>query len=317
MGLLFNKTKKLPGWMAISFHADGLCAAYVKRNPSALPTVELAAFYPNNNLSNAVQLDKLAKELHAARYRCTALLASGDYQLLTVDAPNVPPEELKTAIRWRLKDMLDFHVDDATIDVLDIPVDKSGTTRTHSMYAVAARNQLIEQRQTLFANAKVALGTIDIPEMAQRNLSALMEPEGRGLALLSFDAEGGLFTVSFAGELYLARRIDVTLPQLLEASPEQKSGLFERITLELQRSLDHFDRQFNFITLATLMIFPAGDAGAGLQAYLAENLYIPVAPFNLGTVLDFSKVPELNQAENQPRYFKVLGAALRLEEKTL
>lgn len=314
---LFNKNKKLPGWMAISFHADGLCAAYVRRNPSGLPSVEIAAFYPSSDSTNEAQLEKLARDLHVARYNCAALLAAGEYQMLTVDAPNVPVEELKTAIRWRLKDMLDFHVDDATIDVLDIPVDKNGGSRTHSMYAVAARNQLIEQRQTLFSNAKLSLTVIDIPEMAQRNLSVLMEPEGRGLALLSFDTEGGLLTVTYEGELYLSRRIDISLTQMLGASSEQKQALFERITLELQRSLDHFDRQFNFITVAKLMIFPAGAASAELPAYLADNLYVPVQSLSLDTLLDLSKVPELNQPENQHRFFKVLGAALRLEETVL
>src|SRR5438067_7603301 len=51
---------------------------------------------------------------------------------------------------------------------------------------------------------------------AQRNISALLEPEGRGVAMLSFDADGGLLTVTFKAELYLARRIDVTLEQLLD-----------------------------------------------------------------------------------------------------
>ena len=35
---------------------------------------------------------------------------------------------------------VDFHVDDATVDVLDIPVDSARGGRGHSMYAVAARN---------------------------------------------------------------------------------------------------------------------------------------------------------------------------------
>src|SRR6185312_4544723 len=116
-----------------------------------------------------------------------------------------------------------------------VPVDKSAPARTHSMYAIAARNQVIEQRQALFADAKIPLGVIDIPEMAQRNIAAYFEPEGRGVALLSFDADGGLLTVSHAGELYLSRRIDITLSQLQDADEQVRHASFERITLELQR----------------------------------------------------------------------------------
>jgi MSHA biogenesis protein MshI len=182
---------------------------------------------------------------------------------------------------------------------------------------VAARNQLIQQRQAMFEEAKIPLGVIDMPEMAQRNISALLEPEGRGLALLSFESQGGLLTVTFNGELYLSRRIDVTWSQLLQTDVEQKSACYDRITLELQRSLDHFDRQYHFIALSKLVLCAMGSAGSGLQEYLAANLYIPVECLDMETVLDISKVPELAHAESQQRYFMTLGAALRHEERTL
>lgn len=303
--------------MAIGFHGESITAAHVKRGTSAKPEVELAFSYKFGNESQAAVMERLAKELQLARYHCTTLLSNGEYQLLSVDAPNVPPDELKTAIRWRLKDMLDFHVDDATIDVLDVPVEKNASGRTHSMYAVAARNQLIEQRQSLFLDVKIPLTVIDIPEMAQRNISALLEPEGRGVAMLSLDTDGGLLTVSCSGELYLSRRIDIPLAQLTQSDPDRRAATFERITLELQRSLDHFDRQYHFITLSKLVLAPVpGDVG-GLMEYLGSNLYTPVERLDLESILDLAKVPDLRNAESQNRFFMTLGAALRHEEKSL
>jgi MSHA biogenesis protein MshI len=313
----FAKNKKAPGWMAICLMGDGIYAARVTRAPSARPLVELHAFYFAEMNSVEAALEKLSKELHANRYQCTTLLNSSEYQLLSVDAPNVPPDELKAAMRWRVKDMIDYHIDDATIDVLDVPVEKHTAARTHSMYAVAARNQVIGQRQALFENVRIPLSAIDIPEMAQRNISALLEPQNRGVALLLFSQDGGLLTVTFDGELYLSRRLDVTTYQLGDGDAEQRSALYERVTLELQRSLDHLDRQFNFIILSKLMLGPLGNTDPGLQEYLAANLYIPVEPLNLDNVLDLTKAPELKSSELQQRYFLTLGAALRHEEKAL
>jgi MSHA biogenesis protein MshI len=314
---LFAKTKKQLGYLAIAFSDDGLCAAQINRSTSGMPQVELLAFYPSSEPITETALEKLAKDLQAGRYDCGTLLRANEYQLLSVDAPNVPPTELKTAIRWRLKDMLDFHIDDATIDVLDVPLDKNAATRNHSMYAVASRNQVISQRQALFSAAKIPLSVIDVPEMAQRNISALLEPEGRGMALLSFDAHGGLLTVTFAGELYLSRRIEIPFAQLQQRDVEQKNATFEKITLELQRSLDHFDRQYHFITLSKLMLAPLGDVSVDLQQYLASNLYVPIETLNLETVFDLSKMPQLHLPDAQQRFFLILGAALRLEEKVL
>jgi MSHA biogenesis protein MshI len=309
----FKKAKKNDGWLTLGFLGDGITAANITRATGARPTVELAAFFPG---ATPEALEKAGRELHAGGYRCSTLLGGGDYHMLAVDAPNVPPDELKTAVRWRLKDMLDFHVDDATIDVLGIPVDKNAAVRAnHGMFAVAARNSVIEQRQQLFTAARIGLSVIDIPEMAQRNISALIEPEGRGVAMLSFGDDGGLLTVTYGGELYLARRIDATLAQLMDTDPERKHASFDKITLELQRSLDHFDRQFHFISVAKLVLAPS--EVTGLDDYLSSNLYTPVESIDLAGVLDLGRVPELAGKPQQQRFFLTLGAALRHEEGQL
>ncbi|MEG1055575.1 MAG: agglutinin biogenesis protein MshI, partial [Janthinobacterium sp.] len=111
--------------------------------------------------------------------------------------------------------------------------------------------------------------------------------------------------------LYLARRIDVTVTQLADASDTQRQQCYDKITLELQRSFDHFDRQFHFITIARLVLAPTGSDG--LHGYLADNLYMPVEALDLATLFDFSKVPDLSAAAGQARFFLALGAALRQE----
>lgn len=309
----FTKPKKQDGLLAIAFNGEGMLAARIKRSDKGMPAVRLASFVAADKGVAAALLEKTGKDLYAQSYRCATLLGGGEYQLLSVEAPNVPIEERKTAVRWRLKDMLDFPVDQATIDVLDIPTDKASQGRGQNVFVIAARNSVIETRQNLFADAKLGLQIIDIPEMAQRNISALMEPEGRGLAMLSFGADGGLLTVTFNGELYLSRRIDVTLDQLLDSDHERKHAHYDKITLELQRSLDHFDRQYNFINVVKLVLAPTG--ASGLDEYLSSNLYTKVETLDLASVLDLSAVPELVAAAQQQKFFLALGAALRHEEK--
>ena len=309
---LFAKAKKHEGWLATSFSAEGVCAAVVKRRADDKPLVQAAVMYPGRKPLAVATLEKMNRDMHAQSYRNTTLLGAGEYQILTLDAPNVPPEELKTAVRWRLKDMLDFPAADATVDVIDIPADKNGPGRAQSLFAVAARNNAVAQRQALYGEGKITLSVIDIPEMAQRNIAGLMETPGRGLAMLSFDGEGGLLTVTFDGELYLARRIDVSVAQLADTSDAQRQQYYDRITLELQRSFDHFDRQFHFISVARLVLAPTGSDG--LHAYLADNLYMPVEALDLAALLDFSRVPDLLSAAGQARFFLALGAALRQEE---
>lgn len=303
--------------MAINLCHDGIYSVSLTRVDVPMPTIEFVSFYPKAAKSWPEMLERFAKESPAKNYQCSLLLSPDEYQLFSVESLNVPADELKSAMRWRLKDMLDYHIDDATFDVFGVPGDKSAGGRIHSMYAVAARNKLIAERQSLFSDAKLPLNVIDIPDLAQRNISSLLEPEGRGIALLSFDENGGLLTVSFGGELYLSRRFDIKLSQLQTVDADKKTVIFERITLELQRSLDNFDRQHNFITTAKLMLAPLGPVAAELQSYLASNMYMPVEVLNLDNVLDLSRIPELRDALRQQAYFITIGAALRQEETVL
>jgi MSHA biogenesis protein MshI len=308
----FSKPQNNAAWLALVPQRDGIAAASVHRgNAGAKPAVTHAAFFPGAPSSEA--LDKAGKDMHSANYRCTTVLAGGDYQFMSVESPNVPREELKSAMRWRLKDILDFPVDDATFDVLDIPLDPNAAARPQqSVFAIAARNSVIAARQKLFNAAKVRLRVIDIPEMAQRNVSALLEQDGRGVAVLSFGEDGGLLTVSWRGELYLSRRIDVTLAQVLDEDHDRKHQGFDKITLELQRSLDNFERQFSFISVARLVLAPTG--ATGLEEYLSSNLYTRVETLDLARVLDLERVPDLADPGRQQRFFVPIGAALRVEE---
>ncbi|MCX8018228.1 MAG: hypothetical protein N2690_10060, partial [Rhodocyclaceae bacterium] len=158
-----------------------------------------------------------------------------------------------------------------------------------------------------FQDAKVPLAAIDIPELAQRNLAALFEEANRGLALVSFDAEGGLLTISFQGELSVTRHIDVGASELVGAQTE---SLHERVLLDIQRTLDNFDRNYSAIPLNRLKIGPL-PGGEAFLAYLAANLSLPVARAELAEVLEIDAVPQLSDATQQAQAWLALGAALR------
>ena len=294
--------------------AVNLCAgrveiANVRRNGAGLPIVEFCSAHPSGK-DVAETLQRLRRERHLERFRCATLLPAPQYQLQVVDAPNVPDAELKSAVRWKLKDFLEYPVESATVDVVQIPADASAPTRGRSVYAVSARNADIEARMKLFAQAKIPLRVIEIPEMAQRNLAALLETDHRALVMLSFGEDGGLLTFSARGELYLSRRIDVSLEQLTHAAGDMREQMFERIALELQRSLDHFDRQFSNVPVARLLLGPV-PVEIGLRQYLADNLSAKVDSVDLGEILDFHRVPELREPGEQMQRWQTLGAALR------
>lgn len=307
-GLFSRRGARRPGWLAIAMQPGEVHFAHGIGGERGQCVIDRCG---TQALDNDRQLERVAKELGFAQHQCLALLPAADYQMLLVEAPNVPALELKTAVRWRIKDLLDYHVQDATIDVLDIPVESGGAARPHSMYAIAARNDVIQACIDRFSAAHIPLSVIDIAETAQRNIAALVEPAERAVALLYVDRSHSLLTVSLRGELYLTRRIDLGLDQLDGSGGEGPN----RLLLELQRSLDHLDRQFPFAAPAKVVLAPT-PSETGLRAHLAENLDLPVEELRLGDILRLAPDIELD-GEMAWRLFHVIGAALRYEAKVL
>ena len=313
MGWLFSRARIEPGWLAVSLRSGAIDFAHGR--PSLGGDIQVDRCGTRGFGSDGEAAARTASDLEFHRYQCSTLLAPSEYQMLLVDAPKVPPEELRTAVRWHIKDMIDYHVDDATVDVLDIPPDPTGGGRNHSMYVVAARNEVIRSCIDRFERARIALSVIEVPETAQRNIAALLEPEGRGVAMLYVGPEHGLLTVNFGGELYLSRRIDVGMQQI-EGTPElQRGDIFERVALELQRTFDHFDRQYPSVPIAMLALAPQPQ-DTGLADFLAKHLDLSVQPVRLGELIAFSPRSQLD-VEGEWRLFHLVGAALRQDAKAL
>ncbi len=310
---LFKPQSRDAGWFAIGTGAHGIYLAQVKLAGAMLSV--LRCEYHETGEVSAAQLDKLRHSANIGKHNFTTLLSPGEYQMLLVDAPNVPVNELKTAIRWKIKDGLSYHIDDATVDVLQIPASKYGSDRAQSLYAIAASNETIQKRIALFEEAKIELDVIDIPEMAQRNIAALFEQSEKALVLLAFDDNGGLLTFTTKGELLLSRRIEITSGQLQDANEQTRQQYRDRVELELQRSLDYFDRQYNHLPVSRVLVCAPDDAS--MVSFLAAATDIKVERLELSQVMDISKVPALADSEFVAHALPALGAALRQESRVL
>lgn len=296
-------------WTAVVFGADRVTVAEIARQSAGRPLVRSCeSFAREGSVLDILKRLKNARRL--ARNRCTTLLDEGQYQLLQVDLPgnaaDLPRDELRESLRWRVKEMVDFAVERAGIDLLEIP---AAGNRSPQLWVVVASHDVLQPRIREFQDARVGLAAIDIPELAQRNLAGLFEEAHRGLALLSCDRRGGRLTVTYGGELYMTRYIDVGVAELAEADAGR---LYERVLLDIQRSLDNFDRNYSAISLSRLLVGPIPNAGGeAFVDYLRANLSLPVASANLADVMDLAQAPELAKPAVQADAWLALGAALR------
>ena len=288
---------------------EGTATATVPQTKTGKPVLEHCRFYPLlPGQDAATNLRKVATERALGKTECVTLLDIGDYQLLMVEAPEVPQTELKAAIRWRIRDLIDFHIDDAVLDVFDVPPSGARAVQEH-LYVVVSRAALVKERIEAIQDAGVKLEIMDIPELALRNIGAQLEQDAGGQAMLYFGAEHGLITLTRDATLYLARSMDIGYQQL-QANP----GLIDRLALELQRSMDYYDRHFQQAPITSITLCPLPQPLPALAEHIQQQVGIPVHELKLDEIVE---VREPLEDEQLSRCLLAIGAALRTEQAEL
>jgi MSHA biogenesis protein MshI len=248
----------------------------------------------------------------------TALLSTEQSTLLQIAAPAVPPEELRSAVRYQIRDMVDLHIDDLTLDVLQ--VGDGHEKNAAQTFVVTASNAVIRDTLQLAEAMEWTLRVIDVQEMAQRNLQSLWAnaagfAEKATAALVLVNDKQALLTISAKGELYYSRRLDLpggflsmqwddgagqaqeaveaympvgeyvpdyAGPPSIPVEDDSAFGVNERaqrVLVEVQRSLDLWDRTWTGLPMASVGVY-AGARSAELAAWLSKGLGHAVVPMD-------------------------------------
>lgn len=293
----FGRTSKTAADAVLSPCGGGLGAVRLERGTDRPRLVEFAlrdipAVTPD-------LLHRMAGE-HALRdLPLICLLNAEDYQTVVIDSPQVAEDEFHAALRWKVKDLIGFHLDDAVLDHLPIPLLQGRAANT---WVVAAKTTAVRALADQYRQAGLNLQVIDVRETAQRNLTALLAPDDYAVAMLHVDGQDSLLTFNHGGELLLSRRIEGR-----GASQEQ---LLDRVGLETQRSVDYFERQFHTLPLAKLYLAPMPEHPRW-RDYLAAQLSIPVEGVDLARFIDLNGQDRLADPRLQNQVFHLMGAALR------
>lgn len=251
-------------------------------------------------------LRQARRALPRGRWPAVALLERGQYQLLQTEAPEMPPEEWRDALRWRLKDQLDFPVDGAALDLLPMPAE-AGPRNQRTLVAVATPAAARDQLRNDGEDAGWDWQALDVAETALRNLSALLASPNRGHALLHLGENHATLVITVAGGLLMSRQVDVAQAALAGADEGPRLQALERAGLELQRTLDNFDRVFSQVSLERLDVLPGPGADA-FADFVRELVYVPVLVGRPHDKLDLSALPADADLSG---HWLAIGAALR------
>jgi len=296
-----RKSDEAKGRIGVAVGRNGVAFALVSGSRSA-PVLERCQLLP---LPAGAAPGDVAAALRAAGlppWPLHAVLQPEDYQLVMVEAPDVPPAELRAAMRWRLKEAIAFPVEDAVVDVFEVPAQSRGA-QGRMMYAVAARRHSVDRQvQSLGASG---LSVLDVPELCLRNLAASLPAAVAGVALLHLAKSSATVVLVHGRAFYIARQMELATA----AGGDDVDG----IVLELQRSLDYYERHFDQPPITQVVLSPAGQRADLLAARLARETGFSVQTLDLNRLLRCAQPVD---APTQGDCLMAVAAALRDERRT-
>ena len=248
--------KNLQAGLSIS-HGHLSVAVVDRQNKDKPSIISLAALPCNNAKEKDASLLAACKQFQLDKIPCVFVLDTDDYSLIQTEAPNVEKDELKSALRWSIKDMLDFHIDDATLDAFELPrPTRQGISQM--IYAVAARSSLVKATVDPLLDAGIKLSTMDINEMVLHNIAATQAESDEDITATCFGLEGESYIViSSRNQIYLCRHIADNLwqssPQFTDNAEPVKN--YDLLALEIQRSLDYYESHYGKGAVSRLLIF--------------------------------------------------------------
>lgn len=312
---MLKKAATAKGRIGVAFGRQHLSVAVVRRESGGSAVLERCESHPLERNGTAAQTVALLQSLGLPRLPLSVALRAEDYQLALVEAPDVPPAELRAAMRWRLKDAIDFRVEDAVIDVIDVPQQGRGG-QGRMLYAIAAKRAAVERHAQEFAGIG-SFDVVDVPELCLRNLAALVPGAERGVALLHLGETAASVVLVRGRTFYFARQMDLQATLRVQRDAELPAeGRVDpgAVVLELQRSLDYYERHFDQPPITRIAIAPVGARSATLAADLGQETGLTVEPFDLNSLM---ACPAPIDSTAQAGALLAVGAALREEHRSL
>ncbi len=317
LSLFSRKKKKSTSSVGVALCSDGLAVALASvgnrpQEPAQIEQVKYVSCGVNERHST---LKQLLAEMNIGTTPCIAVMPRGSYNLIQTELPTVPAEELRDAVRWQLRDLLDFPVEEAVIETISFSVTTKGSPLAFAIATQRAEVQAIVN--CIGEQPNLVLHAIDIPELSLRSILNHVEGNEQGLALLNLWGTTGMVAIIRKDELCMARQVSIGLNGLLEAAdPDPQAEvdisaaqqeLLDEAILDIQRSLDFYESNVARSPVCKVLIAPLRTPLPGLVEYLDTYLNPEVSFLDLNHLLSQKqRTDQLN-----PCMLPAIGAALR------
>lgn len=241
------------------------------------------------------QLSDALRDFDKETCRVSVVLPQEMYHMVQVDKPELPEEDITTALPWTLGELVPFDSSNIVLDYIDYPVQTRTGGKKIDVFA-AEKSSLSALVQSLSKKKEVKLTHIHAKEV----LATEMVPDddyARLLIIQEPNSEPFLMIVR-SRAIWLSRRLRGFVKK--STGQEDLAQLSDMLGLEIQRSMDFYESQLKQPPLKEILFRTQFDC---------EPVIERLKPFQPAAMKKF--IPELELADVvEPTCHFALASAL-------
>ncbi len=281
--------------LGIEINSDHVSAAAFKL-VNGVPRWELQQQFPIDSWQQA--LPDWVADHHLQNTPTHVALALGQYRMMQVEKPTVPDEELKQALTWSVAELIP-NSGELAVDYFDIPIKIGGADKIN---VVAVPRERLSQWVDTLMGAELKLQSIGVTELVICDLLQ-SEPEAV-ITLMQEKGEEMSLSIIKDGKLFFNRQLK-GYERLADMTPEEMAfGMFDSLSLEIQRSMDYFESQLKQAPIKRILLaVETGHLGA-LCTGLHTATALDVDPLTAG-------IERADEIQTGQQWLAAIGAGLQ------
>ena len=292
--------------VGVDFLPTGVALVGANTTPKRFGQVRFNDFLPAVGASEQAAVLKSWVHLHGLeKTPCVSLIAKHDVQMFQLEKPAVEDSELLQAVNWKIQDMISYDIELAVVDIYEFPVSPKNSNQ--HINAVVANETVVGSYVERIKKSGLELQAIDVHDLVSRNFQKVVDFSDRTTAILQFSDHEGMLTVYLDGDLYVARDFKIGLLEI-ETALDGDEAVYDKLLLELQRSMDYFENYYGHGLVQQMLMFPQTPGTERMATYLQN--YVAYE-------LDFVNVEMDAKSQGKPldtHCFSAYCAALRGRE---
>jgi len=284
-GLISKKKLQQKAVLGVSLSPQG-AAWCVVESAAGRPLLTAQATLEGHFNSPVEAFSALMQHQAPPALPCHICLSHHYYQMLLVDTPSVPDNELREAVKWRVKDLITQPVEKMVVDVFRLPQD-AYRGRVNMVYVALIERAIVAPLVTQCSERDLALQSIGIAELALAQISRMIaDMENRSLAMLLLTGENGSINLVENGYLYLTRTLEMQSMGGYSGNLDFQQDPTDNLALDIQRSLDYYESQLGKAAVNRVFLVSESIEQHHWCEALSARLPVAAQGFSLLDVID-------------------------------